>query len=43
MTPHEARHALYAAARAVDEYIPDGNLKEDALDVLDELREELWA
>lgn len=43
MTPRQARHAIYAAALAIDEHVPDGDFKEDALNVLDEVREELWA
>lgn len=42
MTTREARHAIYAAARAVDQYVPHHNsLKNDAFDILDEVLDEI--
>lgn len=42
MTPREARHAIYAAARAIDTYVhPEYQLHNDTLNALDEALDEI--
>lgn len=41
MTTREARHAIYAAATAIDTAALPADLESDALDILDEILDEI--